>query len=75
LAQYCKGQVFGEEDAINDRNYTQTVRCISSCGVVLQIKKSDFIQKFGKNDATWNQIRERAQNKDQETMQRLTMGI
>ena len=74
LTQFCHGQLFGEEDAISNRNYTSTVRCISSTGVVLRVKKQDFIQKFGKFDQTWNVIIDRVQSKDMDTMQKLVIN-
>lgn len=66
LSQYAKGQLIGEEDAIVSRNYSSTVKCISSTGVVLRVKTSDFVLKFGKFDATWNAINERVRDKEEE---------
>jgi hypothetical protein len=65
--------LFGEEDAINNRNYTSTVRCISSSGILLRVKKSDFVQKFGKIDSTCKEILERVRSKDKETMNKLVI--
>ena len=63
--------MFGEEDAINSRKYSSTVKCISSKGVVLRVKTSDFVQKFGKFDATWNGIIELVKARDEEFLQKL----
>ena len=63
--------MFGAEDAINNRKYSSTVRCVSSTGIVLRVKKNDFVQKFGNFHDTWNGIMELAKTKDEEFIQKL----
>ena len=43
LTQLCSGQLFGEDDALNKRPYTTSVRCISSKGVIKSIKIDEFV--------------------------------
>ena len=41
-----KGQIFGEEDFVNGRNYTTTVKCSSNTAIVFMIKSSEFSKNF-----------------------------
>lgn len=38
-----KGQMFGEEDVITERNYTTTLKCLTANGAVYCIKADEFI--------------------------------
>lgn len=38
-----KGSIFGEHDAVLERNYSASVRCFSTTGKLLKIKTTDFI--------------------------------
>ena len=60
--------MFGEEDALNDRIYTTTVRCISATAIVYCIKTNEFIQKFQEKAETWWAIHQRIDDKDTETI-------
>ena len=71
LTQLCSGQMFGEEDAINDRQYTTSVTCISGNATVYCIKTEEFIQKFRQNESTWKLIEERIDDKDTETIMKI----
>ena len=53
LSQICSGQMFGEEDVVNNRNYTTTVRCISTSAVIYCIKAEEFLLKLSKEDNSW----------------------
>lgn len=57
LSQICAGQLTGEEDVINDRNYTVTVTCCSSQGVAYCIDADEFFLKFEKDEKTWGLLR------------------
>lgn len=54
----------GEEDVVNNRTYTATVKCLSTKATLLMINAEEFIIKFGKDDVTWKMITERVLNKD-----------
>jgi CRP-like cAMP-binding protein len=49
LSHLCSGHIFGEEDIINERNYTTTVKCISSTGVIYVLSNEHFYENFQKN--------------------------
>lgn len=55
LSVLCKGQMFGEEDIINDRECTTTVVCNSTEATVYSIKAEEFIIRMGINN-TWDII-------------------
>ena len=58
------GQIFGEEDVINGRNYTTTVRCSSSSAILYQIKAKEFISKLYRDEKSFKQINLRIIDKD-----------
>lgn len=63
--------MLGEEDVVNNRNYTTTVKCLSTSATLLAIKADEFIIKFGKDNSTWKQVVERVYCKDLETKSKL----
>lgn len=65
LTYLCSGQMFGEEDVINGRCYTTTVRCSSMSAIVYSIKAKEFIHKLYKDEKTFKQINEMVIAKDQ----------
>jgi len=58
LKQLCTGQMFGDEDVVNSRRCTTTVKCTSTFGTLYSIKADEFIVKFSKDERTWNIITE-----------------
>jgi hypothetical protein len=56
--------MFGDEDIINNRHYTTTVRCLSTNANLYCIKAEEFINKFGKDDKTWKMVVDRAYRRD-----------
>lgn len=50
------GNMIGEEDASQHREYTTTCHCISHTGILLAIKTEDFFFRVKTNDETWNYI-------------------
>ena len=56
--------MLGQEDVINERNYTTTVKCLSSEGSLYSIKTQEFIHKFGKEERVWKIILEMNNYKD-----------
>ena len=45
------GYILGFEDFMSNRDYTTTVRCISSSGSLFEIDKKDFKAKLSKFDS------------------------
>lgn len=45
-----------EEDAIGMVNYTKTVKCKSSTGILLKMKVTDFYDRIKVNGETWSLI-------------------
>lgn len=42
LSLLCSGQLFGQEDAIKNRNYSTSVRCLSTQGQLFCITSAEF---------------------------------
>jgi hypothetical protein len=51
--------MFGEEDVINERNYTTTMKCLTANCIVYCIKKEEFLHKLGRDEKTWSSITSR----------------
>lgn len=66
IALLCKGQCTGQEDVLNNRNYTCTVRCLSE-GSVFVIKAQEFLHKMAKDEKTWKIIKDQCVHKDKNT--------
>ena len=49
-----KNQVFGQEDAMNDRNYTTTVKCISNRASIFYCKSAEFYNIIKRDDKSWD---------------------
>lgn len=43
------GHLFGQDDVLNQRNYTTSVRCISNSGKLFVMKANDFIKSINKD--------------------------
>jgi len=56
LSAIRAGQCVGIEDALNNRNYTTSVRCTSSTGQCYMLKANEFFVKIGKDDRSWKMI-------------------
>lgn len=63
--------MIGEEDVLNDRNCTTTVKCISTHAEVFCIKAEEFMIKLGRDDKTWKTITNRVISKDEETKMKI----
>ena len=48
--------MLGQEDVIDERSYTTTVKCLSTEGALFSIKTQEFIRKLGNDERTWNII-------------------
>jgi CRP-like cAMP-binding protein len=51
-----QGQMFGEEDVVQEQPYQCTVRCISASADVFCIKNEEFIRKLKPNKESWRVI-------------------
>mmetsp|Transcript_4759 Transcript_4759/g.7186 ORF Transcript_4759/g.7186 Transcript_4759/m.7186 type:complete len:136 (+) Transcript_4759:78-485(+) len=71
----CSGQMFGEEDVVNCRKYTTTVRCISTQAVIYCIKAEEFLMKLSKEDFTWKMILGRVKQKDADTISKIKQNM
>lgn len=56
--------MIGFNDVIDNRNYSTSVKCLSSNGVVLAIKTEEFLHKMQRDPAIWRQIQLLAKEKD-----------
>jgi len=56
--------MLGEEDIINMRYYSSTVKCTSSTGSLYVIKREDFLGKLSQNEQIWEKVRADARLKD-----------
>jgi len=46
------GHLFGVEDVMQDRQYSVTVKCTSSTGVLYRISTAEFISKMKRDEKT-----------------------
>jgi CRP-like cAMP-binding protein len=58
-----QGQMFGEEDIIENRPYSLTVKCISTQADVFCIKEDEFIRRLKANKESWKTILAMAEEK------------
>mmetsp|Transcript_34132 Transcript_34132/g.52413 ORF Transcript_34132/g.52413 Transcript_34132/m.52413 type:complete len:119 (+) Transcript_34132:239-595(+) len=63
--------MIGQEDVINGRNYSTTLRCLTNNGMLYSIKRDEFISKMQKDDRIWNVILEASFEKDENTKARI----
>ena len=75
IANVGVGQVLGFEDVILKRNYTTTVRCISTSGQIYAIKAEDFEQKLKKSDKTWKALIDSSYSKDIELLNKIYSSV
>lgn len=71
IALVCQGNLIGTEDAINQRNYSTTVKCSSLTGSLFTLKIEDFNHWVGKNEKTMRMIREMSLEKDKNTKRKI----
>jgi len=63
--------MFGEEDTINERNYTTTMRCLTANAIVYCIRAEEFFQRLGRDEKTWKLITQRIRDKDVQTKKKV----
>lgn len=59
-----KGQLFGEDDLINDKPYSHTLVCNQMDSAYYQMAKSEFNRIFRSNLDSWKMLRLQAKNKN-----------
>jgi hypothetical protein len=64
LSSILAGQCIGIEDALNNRNYTTSVRCTSSSGQCYMLKASEFFVRIGKDDRSWKMVTKQLNGND-----------
>lgn len=63
--------MFGQEDVINQREYSTTVRCLSSEASVFSISADKFIEKLSRDEKTWKMLISHSFNKDMNTRKQI----
>ena len=56
IAILSKGQLIGQEDVMNSRHYTTTVKCISDKAVLYGIKAEEFNFRLGRDEKAWRAL-------------------
>lgn len=66
-----QGHVLGLNDVMMERNYTLSVRCASSAGILLKISSSDFHSCIDQSLATVNLLESMCSDIDKTTMKQI----
>lgn len=56
----------GEEDVLGERNYTNTVTCISNTAQCYAMRMSEFIKKLKGNEESWKVIKANVKAKEKD---------
>ena len=77
LTHLCAGQVFGEEDIVNNRKATTSAVCISTEAQVYCIKAEEFLTKLQhpNQEKTWNMILASVYHKDVTTKKKIKLTV
>lgn len=76
IAILCEGQMFGNEDVLRGRNYTTTVRCLSTKGAQLYcIKAEEYNFRMSRDDKTWKMQNSLIQEHDAKTVSKIRNDI
>ena len=75
IAIICGGQIFGNEDVLYGRNYTTSVRCLSSDAQVYCIRAEEFNHRFSRDDTTWKMLLSHTSFKDSATVRKIKNNI
>ena len=67
--------MFGNEDVLYGRNYTTSVRCLSTDALVYCIKAEEFNHRFSRDDTTWKMLLSHTSSKDSATVQQIKNNI
>jgi CRP-like cAMP-binding protein len=60
-----KGSIFGDDDIILKRNYTNTFRCIKNDSQVYFIRREDFLRIFKSHKEAWKLMYQSAVRKEE----------
>ena len=71
----CAGQIFGNEDVLNARNYTTTVRCLSNVAQIYCIKAEEFTHRMSRDDKTWDMLTKMTSSKDDTTVGKIKKNL
>ena len=74
MALASKGNMFGQEDVVNKRLYTTTVRCVSNEAHAYVINNKEFFYRFGKDEKTWKAILSLSLEKDSHTKKKIILA-
>ena len=67
----ASGNLFGEDDVVQDRMHFGTVRCISGSGILHCMKIFEFLRMFEAVKTAWDLILKSVQIKDENFNQRI----
>jgi len=67
--------MFGNEDVLNARNYTTTVKCLSNEASLYKIKAEEFTHRMSRDDNTWRMLKSLSSTKDHTTIGKIKMNI
>lgn len=56
VALIGKGQIFGQEDVLSNRNYTTSVQCVSMNAAVYCMKAEEFNYRMAKDERVWKSL-------------------
>lgn len=68
---YCKGQLFGHEDAIQGRFHSTSVKSLSTDAKLYQIRADEFTSKLNKDERSWSFIHELSKSMDKKVVKQL----
>jgi CRP-like cAMP-binding protein len=71
IAVLTDGQIFGQEDVINEREHTTSVKCLTNDGSLYVLPAFSFFQKLSRDEKTWNMIVGLSLNKDKSTKRQI----
>jgi hypothetical protein len=61
----------GLEDALKQRAYTHSMKCVSAIGSVYRVRLEDFNVKMQRDEKTWQLIKKIADQKDEITIDKI----
>ena len=67
-----KGEIFGEEEVMNNTPRDATCICATTCAKVLIISKNDFISKI-RSEESWNYVKKRISSKSKSKIERIAV--
>ena len=73
LISLSKGQLFGDDDVIEERPRIATATCVSHVGCVFRIDSAEFFRRIESSEETKTEVRKQLYSKQVQTKQRLAM--